>query len=88
MLAKAAGDSSEFIGRFGDVLVLDGGCILQNQLLDLFFECIYFFDVQTYFALLFTRPYEGAVERLRGKIGCEEGDGVKTKCPCGIDWRR
>ena len=85
MLAKAAGDSSKLTGRFGDVFVIDGGSILENQLFDLFFECAYLFEVQTYFALPFARPYEWAIKRLRGKVGCEKRDGVETERPCCID---
>jgi hypothetical protein len=85
MFAKAAGNPSKFAGRLKDVLVIDAGLILENQLFDLFFECSGFFEVQADFALFFARPYEGAVERRRGEVGSEEGDGVKTKCPCCLD---
>lgn len=72
MFAKAAGNSSKFAGRLKDVLMIDAGLILENQLFDLFFECCGFFEVQADFALFFARPYEGAVERRRGEVGCEE----------------
>jgi len=85
MLAKAAGNSPKFSGWFDDELVTDAGFVLENQLFDLFFEGTHFIEVQTYFALLFPRPYEWAVERLRGKVGCEEGDRVETECSCGIN---
>jgi hypothetical protein len=85
MLAKAAGNPPKFSGWFEDVLVIDAGFILENQLFDLFFECSYLFEVQAYLALPFARPYERAVERFRGKVGCEEGDGVETECSCCLD---
>jgi hypothetical protein len=85
MLAKAAGNLPKFSGRFDDVLVIHGGFILENQLFDLFFESARFFEVQAYFALLLARPYERTVKRFRGKVGCEEGDGIEAECSCGID---
>jgi hypothetical protein len=65
--------------------VIDGGLILENQLFDLFFEGTHLFEVETYFALLFARPYEWAIECLGGKVGREEGDRVEAEGPCGID---
>jgi hypothetical protein len=85
MLSKAAGDPAKFRGWFDDVLVTDAGFVLEDELFDLFFECVYLFEVQAYFALLFARPEERAVECFRGKVGCEEGDGVETECSCSVD---
>jgi hypothetical protein len=85
MLAKAAGNSSKFTGGFDDVLVVDACSILENQLFDLFFESARFFEGQAYFALLFARPHERTIKRFRGKVGCEEGDGIEAECSCGID---
>jgi hypothetical protein len=85
MLSKAAGDPAKFRGWFDDVLVTDAGFVLEDELFDLFFECVYLFEVQAYFALLFARPEERAVECFRGKVGCEEGDGVETERSCSID---
>jgi hypothetical protein len=72
MLAKAAGDLAKFSGWLDDVLMIDAGFILENQLFDLFFEGTHLFEVQSYLALLFARPYEWAVERFRGKVSGEE----------------
>lgn len=85
VLAKATSNFPKFSGWFDDVFVIDAGFVLENQPFDLFFECSYLFEIQTYFALFFTRPNEWAVERFRGKVGCEEGDGVKAEGPCCID---
>lgn len=85
VLAKAAANLSKFSGRFNDVFVINGGFVFENKLFDLFFQCFRFFEVQTYFTPSFTWPYKRAVERLRSKIGCEEGDGVESQSPCGVD---
>src|SRR5258708_40311261 len=69
MLAKAAGNPPKVSGGFDDVLVIDAGFILQNQLFDLLLECLYLLAVQAYFALLFAGPYKRAGACFRGKIG-------------------
>jgi hypothetical protein len=74
MLSEVAGDLSKFGGRFNDVSVIDAGFIFENELLDLIFQCLRFFEIQTYFTLLFAWPYKRAVECLRGKIGSKERD--------------
>jgi len=43
VLAEAARDLSKLRGGFHDVLVVNACFIFQNQLFDLFFECIYLF---------------------------------------------
>ena len=65
--------------------MIDAGFIFQNKLLDLFFECSRFFEVQAYFTLFFAGPYERAVECLGGKVGGKKGDRVEAECSCGVD---
>ena len=65
--------------------MIDAGPILENQLFDFLFEGPRFFEVQTYFALLFAGPYEWSIEGFGGKVSCEEGDGVETECSSGIN---
>lgn len=85
MLTKAAGDLSEFSRWLYDEPMVDAGFILENQMFDFFFECMYLCEVQAYFALLFAGPYERPVERFGGKVGGEKGDRVETERSCGVD---
>jgi hypothetical protein len=85
MLAKAADNLPKFSGWLDDVLVIDAGFVLENQLFDLVLECSYLLEVQADFALPLARPYERAVEGFRGKVSGQEGDGVETERACGID---
>ena len=85
MLTKTTGNLPKFSGWLDDVLVIDAGFVLENQLFDLFLKRSYLLEVQADFALPLARPYERAVECFRGKIGGQERDAVETECPCGID---
>jgi len=85
MLVKTARNLPKLRGRLRDVSVTDAGFIFQNELFDFFFECSGFLIIKTYFVLPLSWPNQRPVERFRGEVRCEKGDGVKAERSCGID---